>query len=730
MQVRDRPAIHRRPVSIDVLAMSIAMVLCQHAQAQETAPPSIRVEGTLEEIIVTAQKREERVIDVPIAISAFDDSAIKARGATSLEELQFSVPGLSIMSYGTGASTFIQLRGISNTVGRPTVGRYVNEVPVNIETNGAGPQVRIMDIERMEVLRGPQPTFYGDGSMGGTVRYVTAKPSMKELSGGFRADVSSMTDGGTGWMAEGNLDIPVAEDRAGFRLAGAYEDRSGWIDRVPTGEEDVNGLEQYALRGSFGAKLGESSELQVMWEHSSQEVDNQHFGTDRKTQLTVPTPVDSESDIVSASLSVDLGFATLVEAPGYVKWQQDSTFDVSPFYVLLFTLPPPFGLGLPPGYITEVALAAGSESETFFNELRLVSNASDGLTWAVGLDYKDISYGGTGTTLTGPNELPVAFLETIGATDDEVWTGWAEAGYDLSDRWNIGAGIRYFHNETQSTANSILFGFPNLVDSEATFTSTNPRLSVRYKVNENWNVYASAAKGFRSGGFNLTDPTHPTYDPESLWSYELGSKGLYFDRRLDVEAAVWYNDWKDVQSSTYLPGGFTVVSNGGNVQGVGVDLGVTVRPTEDFSFGATYGWNNLEYKEVPRDCSSGTCVPASDKLVGDPPDLAVQLSWSAFLDYRRALGTGSAFYGRADFQHSDDAQVTVRSPLFDTITEFPARDLLNLRLGMTFGNYDVSLYANNALDEDKPVVEGPFGVIAEDISASPRVIGLAAQVRF
>lgn len=713
-----------------VLALSIGFVLCQHAQAQNSPPAPVRVEGTLEEIIVTAQRREERAIDVPIAISAFDASAIAARGATSLEDLQFSVPGLSIMSYGAGASTFVQLRGISNTVGRPTVGRYVDEVPINIELNGSGTQVRIMDMERVEVLRGPQPTFYGDGSMGGTIRYVTARPSMKEMSGSLKADVTQMTDGGSGWTAEGYLDVPIAEDRAGFRLAGAYDDRSGWIDRGPTGEDDINGLEQSALRASFGAKLGESMNVHVMWEHSSQKSDNQNFGDDRETQLVVPTPFDSKNDIVSATLDVDLGFATLVVAPGYVKWESDQVFDVSPFYAPLFTLPPPSGLGLPPGFITDIALAANSTSETFFTALRLVSNNNEGLTWAIGVDYKDNSYEGTGTTLTGPNELPVAFLETVGETNDKVWAGWAEVGYDLTDRWKMGAGIRYFHNETDSVANSILFGFPNVNDREGTFTSTNPRFTIQYKIDENWNVYASAAKGFRSGGFNNTDPTNPTYEPESLWSYEVGSKGLFLDRKLDVEAAVWYNDWKDVQSSTYLPGGFTVVSNGGNVKGVGVDLGVTVRPTDGLSFGGTFGWNDMEYKEVPTDCSSGTCVSASDKEVGDPPDIAVQLSWSAFLDYRRGFGTNSSFYGRADFQHSGDAQVTVRSPLFDNITELPARDLLNLRLGVTFGNYDVSLYANNALDEDKPVVDAPFGVLIEDISATPRVIGLAAQVRF
>ena len=716
MQFRDRSATYRRPNSIDVLAVTIALVLCQHAQAQEASEVQVEVsdEG-LETIYVTAQKRQERAIDVPISISAFDDANIKARGATSLEEMQFSVPGLSIASYGTGATTFIQLRGISNAVGRPTVGRYVDEMPINIETQGTGPQIRLMDLERIEVLRGPQPTFYGDGSMGGTVRYVTAQPARKELSGAVRADVSEMDDGGPGWSAEGHVDIPIATDRAGFRLAGAYEDRSGWIDRVPTGEEDVNGMTQSAIRGSFIAKLGESSDVSVMWEHGSVDADNQNFGTDRKTQLTVPTFFEADNDIVSASLNIDLGFADLVEAPGYFKWTLDQTFDISPFYVPFLGL-----LGFPPGYVTEIPLGGPTESEMFFNELRLVSKPGR-WTWAVGTDYKDLTTNGNVTTSTAPNELPFAILASQATVANTIWAVWAETSFALTDKWLFGAGVRYFHDDTKNGGTTVTFGAESIVEDQATFTSTNPRFNLSYKVNENWNLYVNTAKGFRSGGFNVVDPTTPTYDPESLWSYELGSKSLLLDRRLDLEAAVWYNDWKDVQSNHYLPAGLTVTTNGGLVQGWGVDLSASVRATEDFSFGATYGWNNLEYKEVP---------PNADKAVGDPPDLAVQMAWSVFLDYHHTLNTNSALYGRADYSHADAGQVTVRSPLFDNVTEFPARDLLNLRLGMTFGRYDVSLYANNALDEENPVIEGPFGVLLEDVSSTPRTYGLTLQVGF
>lgn len=720
MQVHGRSVAHRRSAPIEVLGVTIAMALCQHAQAQETPASSARVQ-VLEEIVVTAQKREQRAIDVPISISSLDAESITARGATSLQDVQSSVPGLSIQSYGPGGSTFIQLRGVSNVVGRPTVGRYLDEMPINLEINAAGTETRLLDMERIEVLRGPQPTFYGDGSMGGTIRYVTAKPGLQALSGGLQADMSWLADGDAGWSAEGYIDIPIASERAGLRFAGAYEDRGGWIDRVPTGQKDINGVELSTLRGSFLGKLGDSAQLNVVWEHNSTDMDNQHFGVDRKTQLSVPTLNSSDSDIISSSLSVDIGFAELVLAPGYMKFENDQVFDLSPFYVPFLVAPPPFGFGFPPGFVTAIPLIGAYEADTFYSEVRLVSKGNERWNWAVGVDYKDASYDVESTTPTSPNPVPFVLLSSTIAQDNEVWAAWAEVGFDLTDRLSAGLGVRYFHDDTKNETHTVSFGVPTDIQGEDTFTSTNPRFNLSYKVNEDWNLYVNAAKGFRSGGFNGAQPDLPTYKPESLWSYEAGSKGYYFDRRLDFEAAVYYNDWKDVQANFYTPAGLTVTTNGGNIKGWGVDLSATVRPTNNLSFGATYGWNNMEYKEVP---------PNGDKALGDPPDLAVQLAWSAFVDYRRTLNGNSTMYGRADFQHSDDAQVTLRSPVFDTITELPARDLLNLRVGMTFGRYDVSLYANNALDEDAAIIRAPFGVLAEDVSQMPRHYGLTLRASF
>jgi iron complex outermembrane receptor protein len=187
---------------------------------------SSRPEAYLEEIIVTAQKREERLIDVPAPITAVTADDISARGAPDLESLQFSVPGFSALRYGPGAER-AQLRGISSNYGRETVGRYLDEMPINAETVGGSPDIRLIDMQRIEVLRGPQPTLYGDGSMGGTIRYVTASPDLKTASGSITMDGNSVQDGAAGYLVNGYLSTPLAQDRCRRLRAPRRLDRSG-----------------------------------------------------------------------------------------------------------------------------------------------------------------------------------------------------------------------------------------------------------------------------------------------------------------------------------------------------------------------------------------------------------------------------------------------------------------------------------------------------------------------
>jgi outer membrane receptor protein involved in Fe transport len=369
--------------------------------------------------------------------------------------------------------------------------------------------------------------------------------------------------------------------------------------------------------------------------------------------------------------------------------------------------------------VTQIAQQSNSNLKTYTNELRLVSTPGTALSWAAGFDYRHTDASGPTTTKTAPNQLPFELLGASGDTVDKIWALWAEGGYKFADRLTATVGARYYHDETTATTSSTLFGVPSTANEQATFTSTNPRVNLSYQLAKDQLIYVEAAKGFRSGGFN-TSP-YPPYDPESLWTYELGSKGEYLDRKLSLEADVYYNDWKGVQDTFTLPNGLAVIENGGHVTGPGFDLAAIWTPIKNFEIGATYGWNNLKFTAVP---------PNGDKIVGDRPDFSVRNTWSAFTDYRHRIATGLDAYGRVDFNHKGQSQITFREPPYNQVIVLPTQELLNVRLGLTFRNYDASVYVNNATNERAPIIPGPFGIITENVELRPRVYGVTVMAHF
>jgi iron complex outermembrane recepter protein len=673
----------------------------------------------LQEVIVTAQKRSQRAIDVPASVSVIGASNITATSANSLEDLQFTVPGLTSLSYTPGGDDFVELRGVSDYVGRPTVGTYFDEMPLNLEINGFGMDVRLLDLERVEVLRGPQPTLYGDGSMGGTIRYVPAAPTLSsEASGALETDATAIQSGGSGWSAQGHVDLSLVPDRIGLRIAGSYEKDGGWIDRVPTGQTNINSNEIETIRATLLAKLTDSTQLSLLWQHGATRAPNQNFGVSDQTLLSVPSYNNTDSDLLEGVFRADLGFAELVETPDYLRFNLREQFDLTPFFLPYLPL-----FGIPPGYVTEIGYDLNPKANIFYNELRLVSKSVAPWSWAAGIDYKDSRYVEVTTTNTAPNTLAFQLASELNQQPTETEALWGEVGYAFTDQLHATVGARYFHDRTQYSTSSVSFGAPSPETVNiGTFTSLNPRMDISYVIRPDSNVYFSVAKGFRSGGFNAGYAPVPSYAPDDLWTEEIGSKGLYFDRRLELDAAVYYNEWNNAQDTVSLPNTLVIVTNDGRIDGAGVDLDAVLRPISGLQLGATLGWNNMAYREVP---------PNLSHAEGDPPDFSVRQSWSTFVDYRRPVASQTSLYGRLDFQHSNRAQVTARTPGYPaTFTNIPPRSLLNAHLGLLFGRYDVALYVKNALNERNPIIQAPFGVLTEDVEQRPRLYGISLRATF
>jgi outer membrane receptor protein involved in Fe transport len=603
---------------------------------------------------------------------------------------------------------------VSTTNGLPTVGQYLDEMPISIDDNTQSLDLRLIDMERIEVLRGPQGTLYGEGSMGGTIRYLTANPDLTRFGGSFEAQAGAVTDGDTAWRANGVVNLPLVNDRVGLRVVAGYEDTGGWIDSLVTGRKNVNAAKIFTVRGKLLAEITDNLQASVLVLHQDQKQDYQDYGKDRLTSSRLAEFNNPNYDLVNAVVRWNVGWGSLLNSFGYQSAKNNTMTDLSSVYVPLLPL-----LGFPSGFVTSVGLHSTSNTDVYTDELRLASTPGGALDWTVGLYGRELDRDGVSKTVTAPGTPLFDLIAADATSKSTAWAAFGEAAWNATDHLTVTGGLRYFHERRTLTAESASFGIPAANNNSGDFSSANPRVNVSYKLSPNGLVYASATKGFRSGGFNSAATGGPlTYDPEKLWTYELGTKHEFLDRRLTFDAAAYYNDWKGVQSS-FFPVGAAIgyITNGGKVNGEGVDASVTARPTDSLTFNATYGWNNLTYKTA-----------SAEHAVGDPVDYAVRQSWSAFIDYRRPMFGSVKGFARLDYQHAAHSSIINRGARVNVAID--ARDLLNARVGVDLGKVEVAVFANNLTDVSTPIIPGPYGVILQDVEPMPRMVGVNFKAKY
>jgi outer membrane receptor protein involved in Fe transport len=670
------------------------------------------------DIIVTAQRYEQRLQDVPLSVSVLGAKELAGRAVTDLADLQYSVPGLSIYDIGVGRQN-IQLRGISNTQGSAMVGIYLDETPLASDVQGDAFNVRLLDMERVEVLRGPQATLYGQGSMGGTIRYIPAAPKLDAVGGSAEGEYSRTKRGADGYKAVGVVNLPLATDKLGLRLVGGYERTGGYIDRAVTGEKDINGVDIYTVRANLLAKPNDRLTLGILGLYQKIKQANQDFGVDYVTTSLFPAPTKDRYSLFQAKASYDLDFAELSGSASYIDRHNLTSFDLSPDYVPLLQL-----LGFPAGFIDQVGLVGTVDYKIYSGEVRLSSQSEGPLGWQLGATYRDQKYLQLLTTPTAPNPLPFALIATDDYNRSRSYALYGEVNYAFTPQLKATAGLRYFHDRRERDLTTTTFGIPVVDQGDGKFHSFNPRFNLSYAFTPDSMVFANVAKGFRAGGFNNTSApgfvVSPTFDPDEVWTYEVGTKHQLFGNKLVLDAAVYRTEWSKVQSVGFPPGAtFTIVTNSGRAEGWGVELGVTARPTRALTLTGTYGWNNVKFTKA-----------AGDKAPGDPVDGAVRKSWSASADFRPPLSDNVNGILRVDYQHAGAGQFTLRIITPAQISRRPGRDIVNARIGAAFGQIEVALFAKNLFDENAPVIQGPFSTIYEDVEQRPRVIGIAASTSF
>lgn len=678
--------------------------------------------GALEEVIVTAQKRSERLVDVPMAVAVLSGEELAQRGIESVQDLSFSVPGLTMREDGPGSYT-IFLRGLANQSGNGAlVGQYLDEAPLTLDGyNQLSPVA--LDLARVEVLKGPQGTLYGQGSAGGTVRYITNRPKLDRTEARVEGTLLNVAHGDFGEKFVGVMNAPLVTNVLGVRFATSYERGGGWIDQPEAGIKDGNGTRLLNMRGrllwtpnaDFEALATiqlhrATTELGLGYEEADRTVD---IGPDR-AKVLIPKVFDYT--LGNLELRYHLGFADLVSATTYVDHQHDYPFSYIP-------RPGNYSYGYVEGNDSRHVRA-----HQFAEEVRLAASGKR-FEWTLGAFYRDgknqmvdnyeYLYAPAGDIATGGGTL-YSNLYYFSSGTSKSWSVFGDATFHFTDRITGGVGVRSFHDKQTGL---IEYAPGTGALQSGTFNSVDPRAYLSYKYASSGNVYASFAKGFRSGGFNSA-PFGP-YDPEKVYTYELGTKAATANGVLQLELAAFLTKYKDMvrRRLVFVSGAYlSESSNIGEVEVKGVEGGFAVRPVRPLTLSLTGAY--LNSKITATDAADLVNVP------GDRTDYTPRLSFTLGANYEFNWGASAPGYFRIDFSHRDEVTYIDRSSFFPDVLpqKSDPLNLLDARIGAQLDRVRLEVFVLNATDQNKSI--DPYQGWANANRTRPRVIGVSAGYQF
>lgn len=641
--VRRQPNALCKAVAAALALSSAGPALAQSTAAAEDGPAAdapAEETRTLDTVIVTANKRIENVREVPSSISVVGQEMLENLHVTQLSDFAAYVPGLQVTSAGTPGQTTISLRGIAPISSGATVGAYVDETPLGssgIYQRETIFQVDLLpyDIGRIEILRGPQGTLYGANSMGGLLKYVTVDPDLTRREfriGGGVSDVRGADD--TGWNVRFGANLPLVTDRLALRASYARNEIPGFIDNVENGEENINEGTQESARVSLLWQASDDVSLRLA--AMRQKIDSENNASVVLDQVTrrplygdlvnsvfVDEPFEKDIDYYAATLDWNLGWADFTSATGYsdtTTFQRvDATYILGEFPLLA---------GQPPG---RSFFDLDLDFQKFTQEFRLTSSGDGRFEWQLGAFYTKEDADNLqvirlqaldGTPVAGLDPLAVAALPS----DYEETAIFANASYEFTDRFKLGAGVRFSRNDqtfAQVVTDGILLPI-GTQPGESQEDIFDWMISPQFKLSDDAMLYARVATGYQPGGPNITFPgVPPQVDASTLTSYEIGLKSELIDRTVLFDLAVFRIDWTDIQIGGNV-GAVTFLVNGGEAVSQGVELSTELKLTERLRLGM-----NAAYT----DATLSGDVPSIGGFEGDQLPYIPDLSASASLDY-------------------------------------------------------------------------------------------------
>lgn len=713
--------------------------------------------SALEEVIVTASKREQSLIEVPQSIVALDERLMSALSVNDVQDYAHLVPGLIITAPTPGVAK-TTIRGLSSESVTSSVGVYINETPVT--QNELDPDLKLFDVQRIEVLRGPQGTLYGEGSLGGTVRIITKAPDTSAFAARVETGVSSYKNADDeNYYINAMLNAPVS-DKLAVRAVAGYRSNGAWIDNLGPGDTEND---ERALTGRIAAKLQATDAFAITATYIYQDIelgDSRNITDPALGDLQRFTRVDSSGedrlDLGSITLDWDIGPATLIWDNSWYEREQrtignnNETGGVQFFYSeingTVAGFPPFAQFSAPPGFpyltVAESVVDFSGTAEQYTSELRLVSKAdASRIDWIVGAFYKDrrdTKYTDFWGLIEG--EQPLIDLDAAGVLkggtlirhDYEQIALFGEVTFNITPTLDLIAGLRWASEKiTNLERLTGVFRYDFGSNPPTTtpeqfgpisdrFDAVTPRVVLSWQPVEGWTLYGSVSKGFRSGGFVGVTP----FDPDEVINYEVGAKGRFADGRASLASAVYYIDWKDTQAFDDIPDPpFFAVLNIGDVEVRGLELEASFMPIDGLEIALGGAYTDTEVVRVSENATANVGLIKGNRMQKVPEYTLHAVTTYRWPIFGRYMASVSANALKVDSSYSD----------FRNLPEekVPGYTTFGLRAGVENDNWGVFLIGKNLTDE-RVVLDisvPPSPVVGVQV-ARPRLLGLEFRMSF
>ncbi len=752
-----------------------------------------------EEVTVTAMRREENLQDTPVSVAAPTEADLRSRGVDDIEGVARNVAGFSVQNLGPGQSQ-VAMRGVSSgQIARDQpgvkeqVGAYLDDSVISLSL--FTPDIDLFDVSRVEVLRGPQGTLFGSGSESGTVRYISNQPELnkRQIFGEFGGN--TLTGGSQGGNVKFGFNAPMGETAA-LRVAAYYNKTAGYIDAVQPDlsiEKNVNSGDRTGVRAAL--KFAPNDRLTITPRILYQKVKadgwnrqdafnilaNPYTTTrpavtlgEREQFTQFEEPVEDKFFLGDLNINYNFGDFTFTSVSSYTNRDVDVVRDATALTASITG----GSIGLPENvYTLDAPLDDATKAKVYTQEVRL-AGGKNRFKWVAGGFYSKISRDYSQDLLVSGFEdltgIPTA--GNFGAPKDELFFSrlsydlkqfalFGEGTLTLTDQLSLTGGLRYYDfSEERTQVFDGIFADPASKPGTIDANGVAPRVIASYKVNENLNLNAQVAKGFRLGGINdqlnvpLCTPEDlatysglDTWKDETAWNYEIGAKSRVLGGRGTFNVAAFYMDIKNLQA-TETAGSCSsrVILNVPKARSQGFEAEFAAAPTESFDFALSASLTDSEMKSTFESAQGDLGIRDGNRLPSVPKfqfSAAATYQWQVMQD-ARAYVTGTFQHVGSRFTQVGDESLgtlnlnsfganTIGGPLtastFTYASELPSYDILNLRLGVLKGRWDVALFANNLTDEVALLsLDRERGTRARIgyLTNQPRTFGVNARVSF